>query len=250
MLAESVGQAMGVLRKALELDVSFDPQTSTRTFHLVMTDVAELIFLPQLLRHLGQIAPGVSVHSIQMPRERYRDVLERGEIDLALGQLPEMQRGFHQQHLFEEPLVCLMREDHPLSRRALTLQSFLSAGQVAVAPPALVDTLVKRALGKRAARRRIVLQVPHYMVVPMVIAESELIAVMPQERGGGLRAGTAADDGADPVPHRAGAGAPVLARALASRSRPSLVPRRGGVALHAASRRPGMTTRALAVMAQ
>jgi DNA-binding transcriptional LysR family regulator len=180
VLAEPIAQAMAVMRTALELDVQFDPATSTRTFGLVMTDIAELIFLPLLIPHLKRVAPQVRVVSTQLPRERYRDALELGTTDLAIGQLPAMQSDFHQQYLFDEPLVCVMRRDHPTIGQRLSMRQFMETEQVVTAAPALVDGLVKRALGKRAARRKIALQVPHYLVVPMVLPPTDLIAVVPK----------------------------------------------------------------------
>ena len=180
LLAAPVGQAIGTIRSALEINVKFDPATSTRTFSLLMTDSAGATFLPRLIPHLNSIAPGVKVNSLQMTREKYREALEAGVAELAIGQLPEIQRKFYQQHLFDEPLVCLMRKDHPAIGRTLSMQQFMAAEQICVSAPAQVDGMIKRALGKRAARRRIALHVPYYLVIPMILVKSDLIAVMPK----------------------------------------------------------------------
>nr|MBA2689181.1 LysR family transcriptional regulator [Burkholderiales bacterium] len=182
-LAGPVMQAIGAVKRALELDVRFDPATSERTFNLLMTDVAELIFFPRLIRYLNQIAPHVSIVSTQMDRVHYRDALELGPADLAIGQLPQMHKGFYQQHLFDEPLICLMRREHPLIGRRLSMQQFMEAGHISVSAPAQVDGLIKRALRQRAAKRRIALHIPHYVVVPMILAGSDLIAVVPKSVG-------------------------------------------------------------------
>lgn len=180
LLAEPVEQAVRAIRNVLELDMQSDPATSTRSFVVVTTDVAELIFLPKMMARLTQAAPGISIVVKQLGREQYRAALESGNADLALGQLPEFQTDFHQQHLFDEPLVCLMRQDHPRIGRRITKQQFMEEAQVAIVAPALVDGFVKRALGKGTVQRRIALHLPHYMVVPMILAQSDLIAVVPK----------------------------------------------------------------------
>lgn len=182
-LAGPVMEAIGAIKNALELDVRFDPATSSRTFNLLMTDIAELIFLPHLIPYLKQVAPDVSIVSTQMERGHYRDALELGPADLAIGQMPHMHRDFYQQHLFEEPLTCLMRSAHPAIGRRLSMQQFMEAEHISVSAPALVDGLIKRALGKRAAKRKISLHIPHYAVVPMILARSDLIAVVPEHVG-------------------------------------------------------------------
>ncbi len=179
-LAGPIAQAIGSIKIALERDTRFDPLTSTRSFTLLMTDIAEMIFLPRLIAHLKSAAPGVIVVSMQTGRAQYRDALERGPADLAIGQLPKMQQDFYQQHLFDEPMICMMRKDHPRIGRRLSMEQFMDNWQISVSAPAQVDGLIKRALGKRASKRKISLHIPHYVVVPMILARGDLIAVVPQ----------------------------------------------------------------------
>ena len=179
-LAGPVSQAIGSIKIALERDTRFDPRTSTRCFTLLMTDIAEMIFLPRLIAHLKTVAPGLSLVSMQTERTKYRDALELGPADLAIGQLPKMQQDFYQQHLFDEPMICMMRKDHPTIGRRLGMEQFMDAWQISVSAPAQVDGLIKRALGKRASKRKIALHIPHYVVVPMILARGDLIAVVPQ----------------------------------------------------------------------
>lgn len=55
----------------------------------------------------------------------------------------------------------------------------MEAEQIVVAAPALVEAILNRALGKHAAKRKVALQTPHYAVVPTILAETDLIAVVP-----------------------------------------------------------------------
>lgn len=175
-----ISQAIDSIKAALEMDTRFDPATSTRSFTLLMTDIAEMIFLPRLIAHIGKVAPGVTLVSKQLERSKYRDALELGPADLAIGQLPKMQQDFYQQHLFDEPMICMMRKDHPAIGRRLSMEQFMDAWQISVSAPAQVDGLIKRALGKRASKRKIALHIPHYVVVPMILARGDLIAVVPE----------------------------------------------------------------------
>ena len=185
-LAVSVSQSLGNIRNALDVDLRFDPATSTREFKLLTTDIAEFMLYPRLMSHIKHIAPRVSLISSQMERVHYRDALESGAADLAIGRLPEKHQDFHQQHLFDEPLVCMMRRDFPKIGRKISLQQFMDAAQVTVSEPAQVERMVKRVLGKRAARRRITLHVPHYVVVPMILMQNDFIAVLPRGVGAGF----------------------------------------------------------------
>jgi DNA-binding transcriptional LysR family regulator len=182
-LAGPVAEAIRAIKSTLEIEVNFNPATSVRNFNLLMTDIAELIFLPKLVPYLKEVAPGITIVSTQMERVQYRDALEQGGADLAIGQIPSIHKDFYQQFLFDEPLVCTMREAHPVIGKRITLAQFMEAEHISVSAPALVDSLIKKALGNRAAKRKIVLQLPHYAVVPTILAKTDFIAVLPVHVG-------------------------------------------------------------------
>ena len=186
-LAGPVSETMATIRKLLELDQRFDPANTSRIFSIVMTDIGELMFLPRLMAHLEIAAPGANVISAQIPRERYREALESGSADIAIGQLPEVHQDFHQQMLCEEPLVCLMRREHPEIGNSLSLEQFLAARHIVVVHSSQGDSWVRKALGKHADKRRIVLQVPHYVVLPAILAETNLISVIPRAAANAFR---------------------------------------------------------------
>lgn len=179
-LAGPIEDALNSVRNALDLRAAFAPSTSTRSFRIVMTDSASAFYLPRLVSELKRTAPGIGLVAVQMPRERYREALESATVDLALGQLPPDLGSLHRQHLWDEALVCLLRKDHPTLGEELTMQQFMACEQICVTAPARSDELIRRALGKQAAQRRIALSLPYYLVVPMILAECDMIAVMPQ----------------------------------------------------------------------
>jgi DNA-binding transcriptional LysR family regulator len=179
MLAGPIEGALEAVRSAIDLRAGFEPATSTRTFRIVMTEGAAAFYLPQIVPAFKQTAPGIDVVALQMSRERYREALELGTVELALGQIPNDIGMLHGQHLWDEELVCLLRRDHPTIGDSITMDQFMATEQITVSAPAQAETLVRKALGKRAARRRVALSLPYYMVVPMVLSKSDLIAVMP-----------------------------------------------------------------------
>jgi DNA-binding transcriptional LysR family regulator len=178
-LAGPVENALHALHGAIELSGSFVPATSTRTFRVVMTDVASVFYLPVLMPHLQNVAPNVRIESIQIPRESYAEALEFGAAELALGQLPK-KRNLHQQKLRNSEFVCVMRKNHPTIGRTLSMSQFMDAHHVTITAPARADEMIRRALGKRAVRRKVALAVPFYLVVPPVLSKSDMIAAMPE----------------------------------------------------------------------
>ena len=120
-----------------------------------------------------------------------RDILpalESGRVDLALGYIPAL-TGAQRQFLLSERYVVVMRAGHPLARRAPTRAALARAPLRA---GALASGHRPRAARPRA-RDRVRLELPHFMVLPRILAETDLAVVMPSrladafQRAGRLR---------------------------------------------------------------
>lgn len=180
-LAEPVGQALATLHRALNSAAVFDPVQSTRTFTLAMTDVGEIYFLPVLMEALAREAPGVTLRVVPAGGEALAQAMTEGRVDLALGLLPQLQAGFFQQALFRQGYVCLLRQRHPLARKAaLSQQDFLSAGHVRVDAPGTGHSRVDAYFERAGWVRQIRLAVPHYVALGHVLASTDLLATVPE----------------------------------------------------------------------
>ncbi len=179
-LAGPIRRALDELRQAVGSPAVFDPGKSRRQFRLFMTDVGELTFLPPLLRHLAAIAPDCSVRTTLVDAERLPDLLEAGEIDLALGYLPRLGGMVNRQRLFQEHYVCVTRTDHYLGASApISLAEFRQARHVLIDPMGGGHEVVERALNDLGIGEHVRLRVPHYMAVALIVADSDLIATVP-----------------------------------------------------------------------
>lgn len=178
-LANPVQNALRALQSAVELPSDFVPATSTRTFPIVMTDVASVFYLPLLMPHLQKVAPHLRIETIQISRDRYAEALESGTAELALGQLPK-KRNLYQQRLVNLEFVCVMRKNHPTIGRTMSMKQFLDAKHVTITPPTQTDEMVRHALGKRVVHRKVALAVPFYLTVPGVLSKTDMIATMPE----------------------------------------------------------------------
>jgi DNA-binding transcriptional LysR family regulator len=108
-LAEPVGYALSTLHDCLNEVSQFDAGTSTRKFKIGMTDIGEVYFLPQLMAALHAAAPGISVSTVRNAAVNLQDEMESGQIDLAIGLLPQLKSGYFQRSLFRQRYVCMFR---------------------------------------------------------------------------------------------------------------------------------------------
>jgi DNA-binding transcriptional LysR family regulator len=179
-LAAPVRQALDLIHTTLLRQPGFDPRTSQRSFRFQLSDVGEIVFLPPLLERLQRDAPGVRIETQHLPQDQVSDALASGEIDLAVGFLPELFAGVVQKRLFRDRYVCLVRADHPTISSRLTLAQFLAATHVLVSSRGSAHEIVEQTLRNKGLQRRIALRVPHFTVVPMILARTDHMVIVPE----------------------------------------------------------------------
>lgn len=176
-LREPIRRGLGTLGDALE-SVRFVPRTAQRTYRVAMTDLLGATILPALSRELASCAPRVDLR-VTAAVSGLGDVFEGGSTDLLVigAAVPPEAPGLFRQRLFDEELVCVVRADHPVARRgALTLDQFCALSHVLVAPKGEEGrSVVNLVLSNHGKSRRVALTVPHFLVAPFVVAESDLV---------------------------------------------------------------------------
>ena len=183
-------QAAGPVRRVLQTvrteilqAPAFDPATATRSFTIITPDIGEGVFLPKLLAYAEQHAPGIDFKSLAIPSPGAGDALEAGLADLAIGYFPDLARpGFYQQRLFKNSFVCIVRADHPQLESSLTMDAFLRASHAVVRPSGRTHVF-DAFLEKRGIRRRVRVEIAHFMSLLTIIAASDLIATVPLDIG-------------------------------------------------------------------
>jgi DNA-binding transcriptional LysR family regulator len=164
---------------------SFNPLTATRTFRICMTDISEIVVLPVLVNELRRLASGVAIETEHISAgSRMR--LESGDVDLAVGYMPDLEAGFYQQSLFRQGFVCLGAKNHPRIRERLTRQAFCREGHIVVTTSGTGHSIVDRQLDKRGIERHVVLRVPSFLAVGRLVADTELLATVPRRLGEAL----------------------------------------------------------------
>jgi DNA-binding transcriptional LysR family regulator len=176
--ARFVEAALKTIDLALVETGRFDPARSERRYVMHMSDLGEGEFLPGLMEELDREAPKVRVEAIQLAGEAVLGAMEQGRIDLAVGYLPHLS-GVHHQSLLLDRYVVLARRDHPAGEGMRTRKGLGKLDFVLVkshAEPA-------RSLLQLGLDNRIRLTVPHFAVLPEILARSDLVAIVPSRPG-------------------------------------------------------------------
>lgn len=179
---------IGPARRALEIilhDVvgrtEFTPQTSQQEFVIASSDIGEMVFLPRLLNRISQQAPGVRLRMVSLAVEPLRQAMESGEVDLALGYFPDLGgNNIYQQRLFDHSFVCVVRRDHPIRGARMTLRQFMQSRHLVVNAEGRSQEVFEAFLARRGIERQVVLTTRHFMTVPVIVAQSDLVATIPK----------------------------------------------------------------------
>ncbi len=184
--AESIQPAIREAINQLEIAQSsrkeFLAKKATRNFRIGMTDISEILLLPTLLNHLKKVAPSVQIEIEKISNDSVRR-LQDGEVDLAVGFMPQLDAGFYQQVLFEQNFVCLVSSEHPRIGTRLTKAAFSREGHILVTASGTGHVIVDKVLDTAAVERKVMLRVPSFSGVARIVAETELIATVPQRYG-------------------------------------------------------------------
>jgi DNA-binding transcriptional LysR family regulator len=186
----SIAQSLDSIQNALQNGPSFAPESAQRSFNVMMSDIGEIVYLPRLIQRLHRDAPGVRLTVRRLARPRIYEELASGRIDLAVGWV-DRPSDLRRDDLFKENFVCIVRPGHPRVGRRLTLSQFTSEWHLVVgrhdAGPEMffrsTDGNLEQELANSVRQRKIAMVVPHFLAVPNIIANTDLLCVVPRQLG-------------------------------------------------------------------
>lgn len=161
--------------------VVFDPLEADFTWTIAATDYALKAVIVPFIAALKPMAPGIRVRIIPESPATLLAQTERGEVDIALLTPHDTPPELHSRALYQEEYVCLLREDHPQANQPLTLDRFCALEHVLVSWQGdSFRGVTDDALAALGRTRRVGLSVSSFLVLPEVLAVSEMIAVVPR----------------------------------------------------------------------
>jgi DNA-binding transcriptional LysR family regulator len=180
-IAPGILAALQQIRQAVTASQTFEPSVSVRTFTIGSSDYTSFVLMPPLLKFSLQNAPSINVRMIEFEKDRIGDLLEHGEIDLALGVFPDPPRQTQWEPIFEERFVGIARRGHPaIQQGTMSLKAFAQFPHALTTLRRDTAGAIDKALNEQNLERRVAFTTPHMMVLPFAIASSDLVAALPQ----------------------------------------------------------------------
>lgn len=178
-LATGIARALAELRSAME-DAPFEPLATTRAFTIASTDYTTLVILPHVMAALKREAPLVDIRIVGYDKGDVPDLLDRGEIDVALGVFRSPSENAIRKFLCPERFVGVARRGHPLVRDGrIGLVEYAAAHHALVSVRRDAAGEIDTALEAQGLSRRVALALPHMLALPSILATSDLLAAIP-----------------------------------------------------------------------
>lgn len=177
-IAEATSRILRHVVGILDDNTSFDPIATDRRFSVRMSDLLEALLLPSLLSLMRERAPRAGLDVVHLSPEQTIAAIEADEIDLAVSTGLPRSRTIRSADLLDDRMVCVMSAEHVLARKPLTRDAFLKARHVRVSISPTDTRFVDNILASMRLSRTIALNIQHWLVLPQILARTDLIGVM------------------------------------------------------------------------
>lgn len=186
----AIREALSRLESALA-PATLNPAAFSASFRMAMADSTAAYWMPHLVREIEQNAQGINARMVPLVTRDPRSMLLHGDIDIAVGFFPGVvsqltggqsaaNNPIRHNSLYTGRYVCVMRKGHPLANTPLTLKKYCEAHHLLVSFSGRAHGLIDEILVLKNLQRRILLTVNQFFTAGRVVANSDLITVLPQ----------------------------------------------------------------------
>jgi DNA-binding transcriptional LysR family regulator len=178
-LALPIRQALDGLQHSLE-PVQFDPSKAARTFHVAVDNYAAIVLVAPVAARIAKAAPDVTLEIRASGTLDVPDLLDRGQLELAISSSTEHQERFLRRLLLQDRFVAVLRKNHEAAAtRELTVETFAALPHLEISSVLHATDFIDGALARRKLTRRIALRAPFLSAV-RILALSDMVAVLPE----------------------------------------------------------------------
>lgn len=177
-MIEPVRSALQIIHSGLTLAEEFDPAKSNRSFRIVLLDLLEPLLIPPVLRAIENHR-GTTVEVLPIIDYPVAEALNDNRVDLLLATFDPQLDGIACEQVGAARMVVVARKGHPKINGEITAQLLGEIGHVALTPRLRAMSRVDEALEFAQIKRHIVYTVTKFWSFPHILANTDLIAMMP-----------------------------------------------------------------------
>ena len=179
-LGPHVADVLNRTRSILVAERTFDPRNAHR-FTIGHTD-GSIPVLIALMERLRTAAPQIELHVRRVDADGVVGAIDRQDLDLGLAAMPSDRpiARIVRTPVMRVRYVAIARRHHPLLRKRLTLANFAALPHLAISPRNEPTSYVDGLLAEAGLTRNTVLTIPHFLAAPLIVARTDLVAIIDQ----------------------------------------------------------------------
>ena len=181
-LAAPLRRALSDMQFALEPE-TFVPQEATRLFVLALNNYAAVVLAPSLVMAVISTAPGIRLDLRPSGLRDMPALLDRGELDLAIGTFEDVGERFARAPLTEDSFVVAMRRGHPAAQPELTEDALAGLSYLEISSSGENTSFVDQWLGTRGLSRNITHRAPR-LSAAAILSDTDMVAVLSRRLAG------------------------------------------------------------------
>lgn len=175
-LAEPISRALLDLKRTLDPE-EFAPEEADRRFVIAVNNYAAVVLAGPVSGECRALAPNVRLSMRPSGTLDVSELLDRGELDLAiLGREPAVAR-FSCLPLIEDSYVAVTRRGHPVAGQQLGLHAFAELPHLVISSSGDDLGFVDAELAARGLVRSVMAEAP-YLSAGALLTQSDMVAVM------------------------------------------------------------------------
>lgn len=175
-LYQAIRDPLEALESAVAASMTFDPRTADPIFRIGLSDDLQLAYLPSIVAGLRRQIPNARLVAVASGRARAFELLDGGRVNTVLGNLGKLPSTALTRKIRTVQFAVLCRRK---LRAPMTLERFCAGRHVLVTGEGDMSGIIDQLLADIGRERHVVLSVPHFTVLPSLLASDDLIATVP-----------------------------------------------------------------------
>lgn len=166
----------------------FDPANAEDFFRVSGSDFYAEFLMPELADHLSRVAPRMRVHLVDLVPDRCLDAIDRYGVDMAMIPRTSLPDWIDSRPLHSSRFVVIARRDHSALGAArlrpgaqVPLDLFCDLQHILFSPEGQAQGVADEALARVGRERRVAMTLPVFSGVCRTVAQSDLIALIPEQ---------------------------------------------------------------------
>jgi DNA-binding transcriptional LysR family regulator len=179
-LAAPLRELLARITEILPRPELFDPAFCESTFTVAATDYVGYVLGPKLAASFAEHAPRARLDLIPLRSSAVSRDLESAAFDLVIASGIRETARIRVERLFSERWRSVARKGHPRVAKQFSARAYASEPHVVVKSGDAQLAKIDPALSDPGRKRSAGVSVPHFLLVPEIVAQSDLVATLPE----------------------------------------------------------------------